>query len=74
MDHCVVEVREEDKRQTVLACVLSARPTSSHHLYVLWINTTTPQKNHTNLRLKSLHLNQHSGTEKKKLVLSHSPL
>lgn len=37
LDHCAAGVREGDKRQTVLARLLSAGPTYSHHLHVLLI-------------------------------------
>lgn len=55
LDHCVAGVREQDKRQTVLACLLSAEPTSSHHLYVL--HTLTHSEPELFL------LNRHSSTE-----------
>ena len=43
---CLAGVREKDKRQTALTCLLSACPTSYHRPYVL-LTSSTPPNTHT---------------------------
>lgn len=64
LDHCAAGVREGDKRQTVLARLLSAGPTYTHHLHVLLV--FKPHKHahaNTNSEPESFLWNQHSNTE-----------
>ena len=54
---CLAGVREKDKRQTALTCLLSACPTSYHRPYVLLTSSTPPHTHtHTHTHTESCSL------------------